>query len=301
MVWERGGPQEDTAFFQPMQIVGNRDQVVLADWGAHRIAAVNAMTGEDVWKFGSRGMGPGEFESLTSLFAMPTGGWIVWDSQVGRLTVVSDEGRLDRMVQLRTEDHPEQICPLPGGQFAALLRDRESPVGVITKDGRVESKVALPWEELADLEPLQRQGRWAATDDSCVLHFVFSTGFGVFDGQGFGTRGTYVEHSSPPEATVEEGSGSRRVRLGVPTLAVHGAVVRGSELWVLFAGSTEDRGRLIDIYDLTTGAYSRTLRLPFHGTGIGVAGDLVILNTQQDGYPLVVALRMPGLGTTPNG
>jgi len=293
IVWERGGAAEDTVLLQPVMVAADSMQVAIADWGDNRVRVFSRATGENLWAVGGRGEGPGEYGHLSSLMHGSDEGWTVWDQTLGRLTHLRANGRLGPVVNLGGKEAPIDLCPLGEGRYAATLSSAGDAVGIVSESGEWDDLAPLPWEGFEETYTIQRQSRWAALGGSCVLSLKQSTGFAEYGPGGFRMSAYYVEPPQIPEATRRVQGASRSTRLEGYTFAAEDAAVRGSEFWVLAAGATSDSGRLIDIYDLSSGDYLRTYRLPFAGSALASSGDLLFLIGEDGGYPVLKAFRAP--------
>ena len=94
----------------------NDTDLVIADWGNHRICIVNTTTGTLVKTFGNQGNGNGEF-------SWPRGVHVDDDGNI----IVCDGG--NHRVQVFTRDGDYQY------QFGLTTQDRFYPVDVIARDG----------------------------------------------------------------------------------------------------------------------------------------------------------------------
>lgn len=293
MDWRRGGIEDDTVLFNPWELRAGYDQVLALDRDGYRIQAFSVHDGELLWSFGRRGEGPMEFDEPTSLFRTQDG-WGVWDPGIGRLTLVDREGAFDGERFLASDRRPEQLCTTTDGSIVALFGSGDAAAGVFASDGSLQSAVELPNRELANLQPIQRQADWASTSRGlCVAYLRLGGGFGAFGVDGFGQWRGYVEPVTPPAASSRSSGNVTSTRIELPVIAVHDALIHGSELWLLFGGQTEKAGRIIDVHEARSGAYIKTLELPVGGAeSIARFEDRLFLTRTLDGYPVLEAYRI---------
>ncbi len=300
-LWTRGGIDEDTVLYGPWAVRGSGDQAIVLDRGGYRIRAFDLGTGDVRWSFGSGGDGPGEFRDPVDALPLADGSIVVWDLAVGRLTWVSADGRLERMVQPDARSTPMRFCELSGGTLVALHGSADNTVSALSPGGELLPRASLPWRSYRRLDPLQRQAEFAAgPGGECVYYLTQSTGFARFTAEGFGPPHDYVEPMAPPGADVQMSRTERRVRLDGYRLAVHAGFVREGELWLAFRGETSLASRLIDVFDVDTGAYLRSYRLPWTVSGVAAGGDVVLLLSTRDAFPVLVATRAPWAQSEPS-
>ena len=108
--------------------------IVVADYGASELRRYDA-EGVFIWRAGREGEGPGEFESLDFVAAMPGDSMVTYDWVLMRIQVFDPDGRLVRTLRAEL---PSAIAP-PGGSAP------DRPVGVV--DGRLIVRFA----EMADV------------------------------------------------------------------------------------------------------------------------------------------------------
>ncbi|MXW16683.1 MAG: hypothetical protein F4X60_09185 [Gemmatimonadetes bacterium] len=108
--------------------------IVVADYGASELRRYDA-EGVFIWSAGREGEGPGEFESLDFVAAMPGDSLVTYDWVLMRIQVFDPDGRLARTLRAEL---PSAIAP-PGGSAP------DRPVGVV--DGRLIVRFA----EMADV------------------------------------------------------------------------------------------------------------------------------------------------------
>ena len=92
-VWQVGSPDDDVLFGGIRSLtIDSRGRVYVADWG-HAAVYVFSGSGEGslVREIGSRGEGPGEFRSVTSVFVGAGDSVFVFDSDADRISLFSPE------------------------------------------------------------------------------------------------------------------------------------------------------------------------------------------------------------------
>ncbi len=288
--WRRGGVAEDTVLYNPWKVRASDRSVAVLDHGGYRIRAFDLETGTLQWSTGRRGEGPMEFSHPIDLLSTE-GGWTVWDRDTARLTHLTSRGRLDKEQLVLSDVAPHRFCALPSGKLGTLVYADEAAAGILTEEGRLTDLVHLPWTEMRELDPMQRQIGWA-TDGAgtCVALLTFGSGFASFDEDGFGVGHPYIEPSEPPSVTITQRGQTVSTRIHDAQATAKDGLVYDGQLWLLFAGGTEDAGRLIDVYEVTTGAYLHSYRLPFYGaSSMARMGGQLFLTREIDGYPVLEA------------
>ena len=97
----------------------------------------------------------------------------------------------------------------------------------------------------------------------------------VFEGHEVVERYSHIEHVPFANVLVTdtEHGGSLASYDGNPTHTTAGLAVRKDTLFVLYFGTTEHSGRVVDKYDINTGNYLGSLLLPGRTTGVSFGDD----------------------------
>jgi len=293
-LWAVGGDPADTLLLLPVGIAARGDLVYLLDRFGSRVAALEANTGAHRWTRGRRGAGPGEMDAPRELGLAVDGGLAVADGRNPRIARVSADGQAAAPVPLRETGSVHSVCSLPAGNWLVATHDPEARLARLDSVGAVLKRYQLPGPYEPDAPALATQVLLAGGGGApCVLLFRLGAGFAVFEGDGFDAFRLFVEPMTPPPVEVRVDGRRTSVRLTEQrTAALDGAVVDG-EIWVLFDGASEDAGRLIDRYELETGEYVGSWRLPFRADRFAADDERLYALARRTGYPVAVALRRP--------
>jgi hypothetical protein len=168
----------------------------------------------------------------------------------------------------------------------------DSPFVLLDRSGRVKRHFTVPWPGFAQLDPLARQGFIAAQHGRWVFGFSMGDGWFPFKGAApAGFIGYYVEHTDFPE--VESHSDGNRT---VTQMAEYNACsacsisIWNSTVYVQFGGYGEAPKRTVDRYDVASGRYLGSDRLPIDAKAVEGAGDRVYVLAENP-YPVLLALR----------
>lgn len=301
-VWVRGGPS-DTLLLMPLDVVANARHVYVLDAGAKRVVALRTADGSLAWTAGGAGGGPEEFKAPTALALTPAGNVLVADHQNARISVISPEGVFAGHVPFAGFDYVQGICSLDDGDILVTTLSRDRPVFRLSSKGALEQRLPLPWPELQSVDPVGRQALLSGSDDfkTCALALALGRGFAIYRDSGFAVTADYVEAQETPEVavSVHEGRKGRvtSARLPQRNIAATNASASAGVLSVSFEGKTPAGGRLIDRYDLATGAYLETYEFAKPITALAQSGRTVMLLHYAAGYPtLLAAVPSPGPG-----
>ena len=297
MLFRRGGTPGDTSVFSVIRFAGDREGVSVMDTHGGGLVRFRR-DGTRAWSFGGKGRGPGEFQRVRDVELDGRGRTWILDPDNARLTVVGRDGALDRMIPLTdVEGRPDQVVPLAGGGALVLVSSREAPVARVDSAGRVVGRLSFPWDGASDVHPMAGQVVAARHPASGAWAAAYTTGDGFFLGDGPTWRpvhGWYAEPVPFPDVLVRTSGSplrrSRSTRLVDPTFAAKSVTLSPTRLYVLFAGSTELAGRLVDVYDLEDGGYLRSLVLPRPVQGIALGGDVLYVAFETP-YPALAAVR----------
>jgi outer membrane protein assembly factor BamB len=292
-LWTRGGEADDTLLLMPWAMAADSGRVYVLDAAAHRLVALDAADGSVAWVAGSKGSGPGEFQSPTAVAALPGGRVAVADPQNNRITILGDGGFVSRTISSRDASDVTSLCGLSDGSLVIATLADTQPVLTMSPDGRVTGRYDLPWPDVAARPPITRAAKLvSAGGPACVLLLTLGRGFATFEGGRFTQRREYVERLELPHAEVTQTLRSRTQRLVERQIAAYDGAVDGGEIALAFEGRTADARRIIDVYELSTGTYLRSYRLPYPANGLARFGGRYYLLAERDGYPVLTALSL---------
>lgn len=274
------GADDDPVLAHPRHLTPTDSLIVWWDDYDHRVLAAG-LDGTPRWTFGRRGAGPDEFTSVGDVAVDAAGLLWVLDSDNGRITKLSPDGRRVGLITL-PQGFWRGLAPRPDGTVIVSGADGARPFALVDTTGAVEQRFGPPWDGFEGLALLQRQGRIIhAPDGRWVFAFSLANGWFPFEGvEPAGHIGRSIEHSALPEV-IGVGSRSQRVSRLVtrPNCSTCSGWIDGDTLNLLFGGETESANRVVDQYRWSDGVYLRSLRLPSPALEAVAAGDLIILRT----------------------
>jgi hypothetical protein len=289
--WIAGGEEGDTTVLIPVAAVGDAERVYVLEPQLHRVVALRASDGAVLWTAGGEGAGPRELRNPTALSMDKDGNVRVMDQGNGRVAVLTPAGTFVRHAPLQMVGYPNGLCALDDGSMLVAPLVTDHPLVRVSPDGKVLQRYELPWPDLADAGSLSTQGDLERDGDGgCVYAMSKGRGFATFR-EGKLAAHDYVEWFDVPstERTGDPRAGRRQETVPEGSRASQGVGVGEEGIAVGFSGRTNDAGRLIDIYDRETGAYTHTYRAPRWFSWMGRAGPLYVFITRVNGYPAVVA------------
>lgn len=284
-LWTRVGAIQDSVLLVPISIVISNDTLVILDRTNH-IAGFDASSGELLWVRGSRGSGPGEFESVSALLRDSTQ-LLVVDPGNSRAHRVAVSGNIVGSLPLPDGSYIYDACAAAQGLLYATL-DRVAPLVFADRRGNIHWSAALPWETHRELSPALQQVRLGVDPDgNCIIASVRGGGIARF-ADGIITAETYIEQVPLP--TVERrGDGEQIVGAGV---AARWLAVDATSVVVLFEGMTSQQGRILDVYAYPSLQYQESLLLPFPAILFALDDRrLYVVRGPRNGVFELIALR----------
>lgn len=292
-----GGRLDDTTLLHPTRMAADPEGVSVIDFGGRRVTRIDR-TGRVRWTHGRRGSGPDEFGHPRDVKIGPRGDTWVLDVDNGRLTAIDGEGERRRTLPLADLGaRADDFVPLPGGESLFLTMDSAQPLVRLSDGGEVLRRSAFPWPAYTRLPAMTAQmetasdplsGRWAAA-------FSFGDGFFVFSGERWeGYRGRYAEPVRFAATRVRSGRSAGRTytetRLRPEDWGALSIALAPDRLFILFAGRSEHRGRIVDTFAPADGRYLGSFLLPRVASGIAYA-DGIFYVLRRDPVPVLRALR----------
>jgi hypothetical protein len=156
----------------------------------------------------------------------------------------------------------------------------------------VTRRFAVPWPGFARLDPLARQGFIAAQHGRWVYGFSMGDGWFPFDGLTPGRfAGRYVEHTDFPKVeTHAQGSQTVTQMAEYNACSACSISLWNATLYVHFGGYGDAPRRTVDRYDLASGRYLGSDRLPIEATAVEGAGDRIYVLAENP-YPVLLVLK----------
>lgn len=292
-LWAWGGPS-DTLLAAPISPRSDgTGGLVFFDplnQSAYRIGT----SGDLLWAWGTKGEGPGELQNVQALDVAADGTVVLVDSGNRRVARLSANGRLLDETPVRDGlGIFSSVTALSAGRLAV-----HSFQPLLMHWGDEVETAGLPGG-LGEPHALQHQGqttRWGV--DGWVFGFGAGNGWMRFRGAEVEGVFPYAEHVDFPEVRDVRGGAARGgvsrmdrrpVRSGLSLSVV------GDTLFVLFGGESRLRGRVLDKFDVRSGAYLETDLLPHFANYAVVDKNRAFTIEAWDVFPRIVALarRVP--------
>ena len=290
---------QDTLVYGAERVVAGERGFWLLDRAGYRVAHFD-WAGTLQWYAGRQGGGPGEFLNPRALSLDSRERVWVLDLNTRRATAFGTDGEFDGALSLAPLDgvlHDFSIGADGDRVHGMIMGEGLIPVSV-DLEGRVETGAQLQIREVDELFGIALQGVVAGDprSDRWIYAFLMGDGFFLMDGvEPTRERQLYPEFVPFPGMMVAESEGpdasSRTVALTEPRFAAAAATIASGRLMLRFRGETEHSGRLLDLFDLETGAYLESLLLPRPGQV--AAWDDRIVQVWNDPAPRILVIRRP--------
>lgn len=209
---------------------------------------------------------------------------------------------------LRSTDGTELLRWPPAGQLpyqsgcflrnASILAtvDSGSSLHVHDSVGVLLRRIQLPWPAVARSHPLLKQLLLAGNAQGalCVGALPLGNGIAAFSDTGVLWTTLYREHFQPPRVRVRRSRGTGGTVITESSLDSRARAARelaaGENLaYVAFEGATEFAGRMVDLYELASGAYVATLLFDQVIRAIAASQTRLYVAQYDSGYPVVSA------------
>lgn len=276
--WSLGGQSDrDTALLDPYLYAAAGDRLIVVE-GDQRLHCFGP-DGVERWQFGSLGSGPKEFRQVRDVKVGPRGRIYVNDPGNRRVTILTSEGKLERVIPIRDAPHSERIVPLPDpGRMILIPLPAMSPKDVVTIDatGATIAVDSLPWpayRELNDFSRLQVAAADALGSARWVMGLVQGNGWFVFDSGGPRSGRRFfiepTEFAAFLQETFSDGSFGRKMIWTEP--AAQGIWLVGDTVFVRFGGKGPRAGHQLDLYSWESGNYLFSVPLPDETAPVALA------------------------------
>ena len=282
-LWHTAGGAEDDLFGVPRELMATSDGVVVLDVGTLQLSAFGR-DGALRWTAGRKGNGPGEFARPVDLALMPGGDIAVLDPDNSRVSVFGANGRYKRSITSSSAVSARSVCATTDGRLHFLLGSPAGFLETTSGDGKRLRAAKFPWPVAAEAGSFLRSANFArgAANADCTFSTTF--GFGNARVMPTGAMATtpFIEFVRAPVITAQrvKGVGLRQVVTDGDNAAL-ASFQSGDTLFVNFAGASDDKLRILDLYD-AKGRYLESWKLPFTGFLAYRDGYLyAMLNTQE--------------------
>ena len=295
-IFQVGGSASDTLLQMTSWPVADSTGFAVVDVYAKRVLRFDR-TGRLEWIYGTAGAGPGEFLNPRDIALDQESRTWVLDPRTARITVIGADGRGEMLIPLdRLQYSPSAFVPHPDGSATLVVANGEAPLVRVGPEGRVLDQLAFPWPDHAKLSPLAAQV-YTANDpatDHWVAAYSLGDGFYLYGaGTEVGDRIPFVEPVpfavvATSQRTVGPGRTERTSSIVDPIFAATSVTISPERIYMLFAGRSELRGRIVDSYSRRDGAYIESVVLPDIVGGIAYhRGGFIV--EYKDPWPTLAA------------
>lgn len=273
-----------------------KGELIVFDHGTMQLRAFNT-AGQELWRAGRKGAGPGEFRNAMDVELRANGEFAVLDMSNRRITTVSPAGQVRRTTPLTFT--ASRFVPLSDTtQFALASDDSTTLWTAVNTHGQNTARIASPpW--LSRHGSLARETFTSSLGQGAVMTFRWSHEIILLNGEGavrtviHGVEPVPLPgiKSYPLNVGKFKGYSSR-----IDPKATPGALsvtTRGQDILVLFAGATQFRGRIVDVYNATTGAYKGSHLLPSEAVEIATLNASTIATLRLEPIPGIDVWQLP--------
>lgn len=287
-LFSAGSPAADSSGFVVLDHYGSR--VARFDWSGNLLGYV-----------GRRGGGPGELMGPREVELDGRGTLWVLDAGNARISGFDQAGELvDELSLAALPMTPSRFTvDRTGTSFRFMLNgEKLVPYAMDRATGTFAAGPALELGETVEAAGLALQGLATRTDSLDGWVYALGAGDGILPLRGVeweGQRWRYPEEVAfPTQDRIRSRSGNVSTvttRLSSPTFSAISVDAWKDRLYVVFMGEGPDAGRLLERWDLETGAYLDSVLLPRAGY-IAVWEDRLVVAASNP-EPEVLVLRLP--------
>ena len=287
------GSSNSTILLNPIRIAATPSVVFVFDAGDQALKGFGT-NGTLLWSTGRQGGGPGEFRKVRALAVGVDGNAVLVDQGNARLSRIGRTGAIEQEISLRSLDgSPEQVMEVAPDTFVIWTLTQEQPLVLLDANGAILQRADVPFRIASQVPYLGAQAKLVndyRTPRRWVYGFVFVDNWRVLtDFSPTSREYRYIEELPVPVVEVETGRGRVSARMRSAVQGALAASMTGNRLFVLFGGRTQERGQVVDIYDVSEGVYLYSIRLANRASQIAVTeSNLIVL--AREPYPTVTSL-----------
>lgn len=290
---------DDSLLFRIDRLAADGGGFSVLDGVGSRIARFDWAGGLQ-WYAGRKGGGPGELEQPRDLRTDESGATWVLDVVSRRITGYDASGSMFQEVPLH-ELPPflDEFALSPGAQTFLSVIPENGALQVVEFDrlGNVTSSSRVVLSRKGQPPSMALQGKIGSTAGEKQWSYAFSSGDGLFRFSGtteLGARVLYPDAIPFPEIAEEitqtGATTSRSTRVVSRTYGAVATTIWENRAFVLLMD--EDRSyRMLDIYELSTGTYLESLRLPHGASAVAIRGTRLLLGYNAP-HPTVLGLTL---------
>lgn len=279
----------------PGSIAATADgNLVVFDYGAMEVR-VFSRDGKQLWREGRSGAGPGEYRNVMDVEVRSNGQIALLDMVNRRISTLSSNGKLRRTIPL--ELNSSRFVATADTSSYTLAGDDSSTLWVsVNENGKVDRRMAAP-SSLIARHSLAREQFTASLGTRSVMAYRWSDRMLVLESDG-GVQNIVdgIERVALPDIKqypAKYGKFTGTVARVDPT-ATPGALsvaTNGNLIYVLFAGRTKERGRIVDVYDADAGTYLGSHLLPVVAQEIALLSDGSVVALRMEPVPALDVMR----------
>jgi hypothetical protein len=255
----------DTADLRPTLFrIAAFGDIWLVDQWAQRVALMEK-GGALRWVTGRKGSGPLEFREIRDVSVLQNGYLAVLDAGLARITILNPRGNAVAHTQLATPARLEQIVPVSDTEFVvfAMGEDHGAQLLHVRSDGSEQGVVQIPWTGYGQVHRMAAQLTLASGGGNTWSAGML-TGPRFFRYEGVSPLNgntEFIEPVAPPEVVIRTTGNRTTSRLQMKFRAAARVAMSHDIMVVLFEGASDNAGRILDIYRVSTGRYLGTALL----------------------------------------
>ena len=281
-LWTFGGVGDTLLSAVGNLVADDRGGVFLMD---HLLSRIHHLDAEGVlrWSWGTEGRGPGEWHEGRAMALDVNGGLVLVDYGNRKIMNLNYDGDLTNEVGYDLQSGLVfGVAVLQSGLYV-INTEARVPWVLVDREGRTVESVELP-RGFDRLSMRQRAGaitEWK--EDRWVFGFQVGNGWFTFRREATELESPYVEHTDFPARNAP--------MVGDRPVSAISLSVSGDTLAVLFSGKTRLRLYWLDLYDLNSGAYLKSLFLPKSAKHAVMGPQGQVFLVTHDLFPTVMAIR----------
>lgn len=288
------GDSGSEVLYEPQILSTTRDgRLVVFDYGEEAVREFTA-DGREAWHFGRKGQGPGEFEGASDVAVEDNGDILVLDERNRRITRLDSAGRLLGMTRIPNGVEPTCLLPPPAdGRLVVGTLSTRLLWQSMSTSGEPERSQVLP-PGVSYQSELVGETLSAFLASGAVMVYRWSATMVLLNGDG--TVRKVLEgvepvpfpaaRSYPVKIPGLFNGTATKVDREAPEAALS-VSARDHRIFVLFQGTTENRGRVVDIYDDSSGAYIGSVALPVRPISIAALPRGRLATLEADMVPVI--------------
>jgi len=298
------GDSDGIRLQRPSAITAANGNIFVYDRGTKSVTALSSV-GKPLWTYARSRAGGGAFTDVFDMKTSWNGDLLVLDEPAsdpnGRVTVVDPRG------QLRTEaPAPEEmrslLPPFGGATSAGVPVGTETMWVSIGGGGKAPARQPFP-PSISFPKNVVGDPLTATTDSGAAIAYRWSSQIVLLRRDGSvqqvlpGVEAIPFPGVKMYPITIPGATAATITRVDPKAVPCAVSVTAfGNQLYVVFAGASKDRGRIIDLYDIAKGQYTGSYMLPVKPRMIAAlpGGRLVTLEDDLEPVIKIWSLSVPG-------